>query len=84
MAPTIDTPRAWSPVLAPLSGAPTTTLHASPAATRAAGAVGSLLDADLALETAQLTDLHIRQSHKAAVSKANPTPQTLLSLFGDA
>jgi flagellin len=44
--------------------------------------LGSLIDADLAKESAQLTALQIRQQLGAqALSLANQAPQTLLSLF---
>jgi flagellin len=44
--------------------------------------LGSLIDADLAKESAQLTALQIRQQlGTQALSMANQAPQTLLSLF---
>jgi flagellin len=44
--------------------------------------LGSLIDADLAKESAQLTALQIRQQlGTQALSLANQAPQTLLSLF---
>jgi flagellin len=44
--------------------------------------LGSLVDADLAKESAQLTSLQIRQQlGTQALSMANQAPQTLLSLF---
>ena len=44
--------------------------------------LGSLIDADLAKESAQLTSLQIRQQlGTQALSLANQAPQTLLSLF---
>ena len=44
--------------------------------------LGSLVDADLAKESAQLTALQIRQQlGTQALSLANQAPQTLLSLF---
>ena len=44
--------------------------------------VGSLVDADLAKESAQLQALQIRQQlGTQALSLANQAPQTLLSLF---
>jgi flagellin len=44
--------------------------------------LGSLIDADLAKESAQLTALQIRQQLGTQVlSLANQAPQTLLSLF---
>ena len=44
--------------------------------------LGSLIDADLAQESAQLTALQIRQQlGTQALSMANQAPQTLLSLF---
>jgi flagellin len=44
--------------------------------------LGSLIDADLAKESAQLTALQIRQQlGTQALSMANQSPQTLLSLF---
>jgi flagellin len=44
--------------------------------------LGSLIDADLAQESAQLTALQIRQQlGTQALSMANQSPQTLLSLF---
>jgi flagellin len=46
------------------------------------GGLGSLVDADLAKESAQLTALQIRQQlGTQALSLANQAPQTLLSLF---
>jgi hypothetical protein len=77
---------------APLNGSITVPARAGAvAATQGAGAgthgspaAGSLMDADLPLEMAQLADLQNRQSHRMTLSKAKPTPQTLLSLFGDA
>ena len=46
------------------------------------GGLGSLIDADLAKESAQLTALQIRQQlGTQALSLANQAPQTLLSLF---
>jgi hypothetical protein len=51
---------------------------------RAGGSLGSLIDADLALETTQLMDLQNLQSRRALQSQVSPAPQTLLSLFGDA
>jgi flagellin len=46
------------------------------------GGLGSLIDADLAKESAQLTALQIRQQlGTQALSMANQAPQTLLSLF---
>jgi flagellin len=46
------------------------------------GGVGSLVDADLAKESAQLQALQIRQQlGTQALSLANQAPQTLLSLF---
>ena len=44
--------------------------------------LGSLVDADLAKESAQLQALQIRQQlGTQALSLANQAPQTLLSLF---
>ena len=44
--------------------------------------LGSLVDADLAKESAQLQSLQIRQQlGTQALSLANQAPQTLLSLF---
>ena len=44
--------------------------------------LGSLVDADLAKESANLTALQIRQQlGTQALSMANQAPQTLLSLF---
>jgi flagellin len=44
--------------------------------------LGSLIDADLAKESAQLTALQIRQQlGTQALSMANQAPSTLLSLF---
>jgi hypothetical protein len=62
----------------------TTPAAAPAAADLTAGMLGPLTDADLARETAQLTDLHNRQRLDAPSAGANPTPRTLLSLFGDA
>ncbi len=46
------------------------------------GGLGSLIDADLAKESAQLTALQIRQQlGTQALSMANQAPQSLLSLF---
>jgi len=60
------------------------TVTAPADAIRATGANGSLIDADLTRETAQLLDLQNRQRRRAALSDATPAPRTLLSLFGDA
>jgi hypothetical protein len=68
-----------------LSDLATTGTAAAPAdAVRTGGAIGSLIDADLTRETAQLLDLQDRQRRRAALSDATPAPRTLLSLFGDA
>ena len=46
------------------------------------GGLGSLIDADLAQESARLTALQIRQQlGTQALSLANQAPQSLLSLF---
>jgi flagellin len=47
--------------------------------------LGSLIDADLAKESAQLTALQIRQQlGTQSLSIANQAPQTLLTLFAHA
>jgi hypothetical protein len=52
---------------------------------QAANALGSLIDADLAMEAAQLTALRNRQAlGDEEPACASPTPQTLRSLFSHA
>jgi hypothetical protein len=68
-----------------LSDRPAMGTETAPAdAVRTVGAIGSLVDADLGRETAQLLDLQDRQRRRAASSNATHAPRTLLSLFGSA
>jgi hypothetical protein len=68
--------------MSPLTETPMATTQAG--AARAGVALGSLIDADPALETAQLMDLQNRQARRAGLTNANRAPKTLLSLFGNA
>jgi hypothetical protein len=85
MSSTIEHALARSPSRLSLSDRTTMATETAPAdVVRNSGAIGWLIDADLARETAQLLDLQNRQRRRAALSDATPAPRTLLSLFGGA
>jgi len=68
----------------PVSGAETALAEAAHSgSTHSGSALGSLIDTDLAKESAQLMELQNRQRLDGdSQSNTNRAPQTLLSLFG--